>query len=278
MSPTAVVLRVDALPAGYGARMVLHEVSFGVAGGEFVVLLGPSGAGKTTLLRCVTGFVRPTSGHIWLGEQTIGGAHGRTLRRARQQMAFVFQHAGLVPQLSVVQNVLLGRLGRVPLWRGIAHVFTPQERARAWECLVRVGLADASGQRASTLSGGQRQRVAIARALMQEPALILADEPVASLDPTAAADILDLLRAVCDHDGIAVLCNLHQVHLVDRCADRVLALRSGRIMADARPDALSAAVLASIYGETGAAGAGRRDHTATVDHAETPISLVVYDV
>ena len=212
----------------------LGGVSFSVEGGEFAVVVGRSGAGKSTLLRCVNGLVEPTEGEVFVGRRRVTGLAGRELRAARGELGFIFQQFNLVKRLSALENVICGRLARMSVLGSCLRRFSKGEKTEAMECLDRVGLAEKAGQRADTLSGGQQQRVAIARALAQRPKVILADEPVASLDPESARIVMDTLRSFADEDGIAVVCNLHQVNLADRYADRILGIREGRLVLDGR--------------------------------------------
>ncbi|MDN4036531.1 phosphonate ABC transporter ATP-binding protein [Massilia sp. YIM B02443] len=212
----------------YGARLALEDVGFTLERGQMLALLGPSGAGKTTLFRCLAGLQSPDSGRIALDGVEVASLRGRERRR----IGLVFQQFNLVPRLSALDNVLAGRLGHAPAWRSWLRRFDAADVARARDCLARVGLAGHEGQRADTLSGGQQQRVAIARALAQQPDLIIADEPVASLDPGSGAGILELLKSICHADGLAVVCSLHQPEYARRYADRVLGLRAGRVVVD----------------------------------------------
>ena len=233
------------LRKSYGARQVLAGVSFSVAAGEFVALLGSSGAGKTTLLRCIAGLAAADGGDV-----RIDGRVAATLRgRERRSVAMVFQQFSLIERVSALDNVLAGRLGHVPRWRGWARRFSRADRLLALECLERVGLLDAYAQRADTLSGGQQQRVAIARALAQQARVILADEPVASLDPSTGAGVLELLREICRERGVAVLCSLHQPELARSHADRLIGLRGGVVVCDLPAGVSLDAVLPAIYGD-----------------------------
>lgn len=210
----------------------LDSVSCTVAPGEAVVILGSNGAGKSTLLRSVVGLVRPTSGQVSVGGVDVTKARGRELSRLRTQVGFVFQTFDLVEGLTAFHNVLHGALGRRGgrcVWPSIAP---ENERVRGIECLDRVGLAHLASRRVSTLSGGEKQRVAIARMLMQGPSLVLADEPIASLDPRAGREILDLLWALQAAEGLTILCSLHQPELARRYADRLVGMRNGRIVFD----------------------------------------------
>ncbi len=221
-------MRLEAVSKAYGGRDAIRDISLNVHEHEFVALLGASGAGKTTLLRCVAGLLAPDYGAIY-----VSGANVSELRgRARRRVAVIFQQFNLVGRLSALANVLAGRLGHVPAWRGIARSFERSDRLLALECLDRVGLLSQAEQRADTLSGGQQQRVAIARALAQQPDIIVADEPVASLDPANGAGILELLRGICREEGVSVLCSLHQVHLAQQYADRLVGMAAGRVVLD----------------------------------------------
>jgi phosphonate transport system ATP-binding protein len=204
--------------------------------GELLIVLGGNGCGKTTLLRCVTRALAPTTGEVWLGGQNLAGLNDAQLRRARQVLGMIGQHAALVRRRSVLANVACGALARHrTLWTSLGGL-PSSELAGALDCLGQVGLADLAGRRAGTLSGGQAQRVAIARALLQHPLVLLADEPVASLDPEAANEIMRLLRRLAHDHGLAVLCVLHQVDLAFAYADRVVGMRGGLVAFD-RPRA-----------------------------------------
>ena len=227
----------------YGERTVLDGVGFALGRGEMLALLGPSGAGKTTLLRCLAGLERPDGGKVAHQGLDVALLRGRERRR----IAMVFQQFNLVGRLSALDNVLAGRLGHVPAWRGWLRRFAPEDVALARRCLAKVGLAGFEAQRADTLSGGQQQRVAIARALAQQPDLILADEPVASLDPGTGAGILDLLTSICHADGVAVVCSLHQPDFARRYADRAIGLRAGRVVVDVPASLLGDAELRALY-------------------------------
>jgi len=228
----------------FNGRPALDDVSFTVREREFVAVLGPSGAGKTTLFRCMTGLLAPDRGTVRVGDEDIVALRGP----ARRRIAVVFQQFNLVNRLSAFENVLAGRLGYVPAWRGWLRCFTRADRLIALECLDRVGLLGHARQRADTLSGGQQQRVAIARALAQRPALIVADEPVASLDPNASAGVLDLLHDISRTDGVGVVCSLHQVHLARVYADRVVGLLRGRVVLDMPTDRFDEVAFEGLYG------------------------------
>ena len=240
------VLRVDGLSKSYGHVVALDGVAFDVRPGEMVAVLGPSGAGKTTLFRCVTGLVRADAGSIVVNGRDVARAHGRELAAARRDVALVFQQFGLVRRMSALHNVIGGRLASIALWRVLARGYRRADRQVALRCLDTVGLLERAYTRADQLSGGQQQRVAIARALAQDTALMLADEPVASLDPESAAVVLQALRAVAA-TGVAVVTSLHQVHLALAHADRIIALRGGRVVEDGAVAAFDARTLQQIY-------------------------------
>jgi phosphonate transport system ATP-binding protein len=241
------VVSVLGLRKRYAATLTaLDGVSFSVAPGEFVAVLGPSGAGKTTLFRCMTGLTAADDGSVLVRGRDVCRIRGRALRAARQEMALIFQQFNLVRRLTAHHNVLAGRLAHVPAWRVVLRRFGRADRQRALACLDAVGLLERAWTRADQLSGGQQQRVAIARALAQEASVVLADEPVASLDPESAATVLDTLRAVA-RTGVAVVASLHQVHLALAYADRIIALRAGRVVEDTPAARLDERALEQIY-------------------------------
>jgi phosphonate transport system ATP-binding protein len=218
-------LRVRDLCKSYDGVRVLDRFSVDVEPGEFVALLGPSGTGKTTLLRCLARLADPDAGEIYVGSHAMHLLSGRALRVARHEIGFVFQQFNLVRRRSALENVLTGRLADVSLWRVIAGRFPEADCRAAFAALERVGLLDYAFQRADQLSGGQQQRVAIARAIVQRSHLMLADEPVASLDPAAAESVLALLRDIAREHRMGVLCSLHQPVLAARFADRICEMR-----------------------------------------------------
>ncbi len=241
-------LKIHGLSKQYHGKFAVEQVDLTASAGELVVLLGPSGAGKSTIFRCVTRLVAADGGEIEVLGQRMDRLHGRTLRQQRRSIGLIFQQFNLIGRLSALDNVLAGRLGAVPAWRAIARRFTAADRQLALAALDRVGLLSHAYQRADRLSGGQQQRVAIARVLAQESRIILADEPVASLDPIAANNVLEILRSVARERGIAVLCSLHQTALAQRYADRIVAMRAGRIVLDAAASSLDAQEIHRIYG------------------------------
>ena len=230
---------------------VLRDVSVTVEGRGLTAIIGPSGTGKSTLVRCINRLVDPTAGEILFRGQDLARLYGRELRAARRRIGMVFQEYNLVERLSVIENVLCGRLGYVAVWRAWLRKFPPQDVDRAFHLLDAVGLADFANQRADQLSGGQRQRVGIARALMQEPALVLADEPTSSLDPKTSVEIMELIARRAGEHGIPVIVNIHNVDLARRFADRIIGLAKGEIVFDGAPGALEDRQLVQIYGGEG---------------------------
>jgi phosphonate transport system ATP-binding protein len=224
-------IQVRGLSKRYAAP-VLDDVSFEVAPGEVVALVGASGAGKTTLFRCMTRLVEPDGGEIAVNGRRLHDATRAELAAARREIGLVFQQFNLIRRLTALQNVLAGRLGHVPLWRVVTRRFARRDRQLALAALDRVGLLAQAAQRADRLSGGQQQRVAIARVLAQQSRVILADEPVASLDAATAHAVLSLFREIARERGIAVLCSLHQVEFATGYADRVIGLAGGKLIVD----------------------------------------------
>ena len=227
----------------------VDTVTLSVSRGEFVCIIGPSGSGKSTLLKCINRLIEPSSGKVLLEGRDLTVLRGASLRRQRRRIGMIFQQFNLVRRSSVLENVLAGRLGHHDSF-GWAR-FNAEDRRLAWRSLDRLEIADKARARADTLSGGQQQRVAIARALAQQPEIILADEPVASLDPETAVVVLDYLRDINRRDGITVICSLHHLELAKRYGDRIVALRRGRLVHDGTPDSLDREAYGRIYGRLG---------------------------
>jgi phosphonate transport system ATP-binding protein len=228
-------------------RLALDGASLTVSAGEFAVILGANGSGKSTMLRIIAGISKPSGGQVLIEGRDITGLTGRHLADARMALGFVFQHSNLIKRRSVIANVVCGTLGRNRNIKTAFGALPQHEFGFGMLCLDHVGLATFAAQRASTLSGGQAQRAAIARALAQRPRALLADEPVASLDPEAAEDVMRLLRRLATDDGIGVLCVLHQPDLARRYADRIMGLRHGKIMFSDHPDNISDPEIDSLY-------------------------------
>ncbi len=244
------MLRLEKLTKVYrtGDR-ALSNVDLEIEQGQIVALIGPSGAGKSTLIRCINRLVEPTSGKVWLGDRELTKLGSAALRRERRRMGMIFQEYALVERLTVMENVLSGRLGYVGFWRSLLRRFPQGDTDEAFRLLDRVGLVEMADKRADELSGGQRQRVGICRALIQNPALLLVDEPTASLDPKTSRQIMRLIRELCEERGLAAIINIHDVALAQMFVQRVVGLRNGEILFDGPPDALTPDVLTSIYGE-----------------------------
>ncbi len=243
------MLRVEHLTKIYpNGTVALKDVSFEVADGEFLVVIGLSGSGKSTLLRCINRLIEPTEGKIYWNGKDITAASPAELREIRRHIGMIFQHFNLVKRSKVITNVLAGRLGYVNPWLSLLGIWPAEERKRALVALERVGIADKAYERADALSGGQQQRVGIARALMQEPRLILADEPVASLDPVLAHSILQYLEQL-NKEGVTIICSLHFLDLVHRYATRVIALKEGVKVFEGKPEEIDRQRFKEIYGE-----------------------------
>ena len=243
------MLKIQNLTKIYdGGVQALTDVSFDVPKGQFLAVIGLSGSGKSTVLRCIHRLIEPTSGQIFWHDQDVTDASDDELRRIRRKIGMVFQHFNLVHRSPVLTNVLAGRLGYVnPAW-SLVNRFPKTDIENAFKQLERVGIADKAHHRADELSGGQQQRVGIARAMMQNPEMILADEPVASLDPVLAHSIMQHLESINKEDGVTVLCSLHFLDLVHRYADRVVALNEGKLMFDGPPKDIDDAKFKDIYG------------------------------
>jgi phosphonate transport system ATP-binding protein len=253
------ILEVKKLRQAYdGNSPVLHGVSFSVAQGEFVGVIGLSGAGKSTLLRCINRLIDASSGQILVPDALLTGkSNGATvdvlklnagdLRALRRKIGMIFQQFNIVTRLSVIENVLSGGLGYQPAFRSALRLFSREEKRHALLNLKRVGLLEHAYKRADELSGGEQQRVAIARTLMQEPAIILADEPVSSLDPKLSRVVLDILKRICREDGITAVVSLHTLELTREYADRVIGLKQGQILFDGSTGTLTDKMVDSVY-------------------------------
>ncbi len=230
---------------------ILKDVSLTFAGRGLTAIIGPSGTGKSTLVRCINRLVDPTAGEILFMGKDLAKLHGHGLRQARRRIGMVFQEYNLVERLSVIENVLCGRLGYVPVWRAFLRRFEPPDVEHAFTLLDAVGLGGLATERADRLSGGQRQRVGIARALMQDPDLMLADEPTSSLDPKTSVEIMELIARRAGERDIPVIVNIHNVELARRFADRIVGMAKGEIVFDGAPRALEDEHLIAIYGGEG---------------------------
>jgi phosphonate transport system ATP-binding protein len=244
------MLRLEKLVKRYKTGdQALKGIDLEVPSGQVMALIGPSGAGKSTLIRCVNRLVEPTSGSVRLGDVEITGLGSRELRRARRRMGMIFQEYALVERLTVMENVLSGRLGFVGFWRSYFRRFPKKDVDEAFRLLERVGLDHMVDKRADELSGGQRQRVGIARALIQNPDLLLVDEPTASLDPKTSRQIMRLICELCEERHLAAIINIHDVLLAQMFARRVVGLQAGEIVYDGAADGLGSDDLTRIYGE-----------------------------
>ena len=246
-------LEIEGLVKEYRrGQPVLKGINLSIEGSGLTAIIGPSGTGKSTLLRCINRLIDPTQGAIWFtseGRRTdLSKLRGRALRTSRRHIGMVFQEYNLVERLTVMENLLTGRLGYVSAWDAWRRKFPPQDIQRAFELLDTVGLGAFANQRADALSGGQRQRVGIARALMQSPHVLLADEPTSSLDPKTSVEIMSLLREQGRAQGIPVIVNIHDVELARRFADRLVGMSGGHVVYDGDAAGLSEAKLKQIYG------------------------------
>lgn len=245
------VLQIKNLVKTYpnGTR-ALKGVSFDVKAGEFLVIIGLSGSGKSTLLRCINRLHDPTGGEILWRDQDIAKVSTRAgIKEIRSRIAMIFQHFNLIPRHTVMSNVLMGRLGATATWRSIFGIFRREDRDEANRYLKLVGISEKAKMRADNLSGGQQQRVAIARALTQSPEILLADEPVASLDPATCHVVMDYLKKVNQELGITIICNLHFLSLVRQYATRVIALKDGELVFEGSPDQITEEWFEKIYGQ-----------------------------
>jgi phosphonate transport system ATP-binding protein len=255
------MLRINGLVKRYRTGdLALKGIDFEVPDGQVMALIGPSGAGKSTVIRCINRLVEPTAGTVTLNDVEITALGAAELRRARRRMGMIFQEYALVERLSVMENVLSGRLGYVGFWQSWFRRFPQADVDAAFRLLGRVGLDHMADKRADELSGGQRQRVGVCRALIQDPELLLVDEPTASLDPKTSRQIMRLIRELCAERRLSAIINIHDVMLAQMFAERIVGLRAGEIVYDGPPTGLTSDVLTQIYGE--------EDWSATIRKAE----------
>lgn len=242
------VLEIQNLSKSYKSVLALKDISLSVKKGEFVAIIGRSGAGKSTLLRCINRLIEPSSGRILIDNTDVGALNHRSLRKLRTKIGMIFQHYNLVHRQTVIENVLHGRLGYKSTLGGMLGLYSEAEKQHAWHILSQLGLEDQIHKRCDQLSGGQKQRVGIARALVQDPRIILCDEPIASLDPGSAKTIMDHLSRISREMGITILINLHQVDVAIKYADRVIGIQGGSVVYDGSPKKLNKKAVAAIYG------------------------------
>ena len=251
------MLQISGLTKRYRTGdLALKSINLDLPNGQVLALIGPSGAGKSTLIRCINRLVEPTAGTVILNGANVTGLGSRELRRMRRRMGMIFQEYALVERLTVMENVLSGRLGYVGFWRSFMRNFPQSDVDQAFRLLARVGLDDMADKRADELSGGQRQRVGICRALIQDPDLLLVDEPTASLDPKTSRQIMRLIKELCGERQLSAIINIHDVMLAQLFAERIVGLQHGQVVYDGAPNRVSAEVLTKIYGE--------EDWTATI--------------
>ena len=255
------MLKLSALTKRYDTGdLALNQVDLEIPDAQVLALIGPSGAGKSTLIRCVNRLVEPTSGTATLNDINLTKLSSRGLRKSRRKMGMIFQEYALVERLTVMENVLSGRLGYVGFWRSYFRKFPKDDIKEAFRLLDRVGLLEMADKRADELSGGQRQRVGICRALIQDPDLLLVDEPTASLDPKTSRQIIRLINELCSERGLTAIINIHDVLLAQMFAQRIVGLANGEVVYDGKPEGLTPEVLTQIYGE--------EDWTATIEKVD----------
>src|ERR1700741_258310 len=241
------MLVVEGLTCRFGTKAAVDNASFSIAPGGFVGVIGRSGAGKSTLLRMINRLAQPSEGRILYKDVDVTALRGSELRQWRARSAMIFQQFNLVGRLDVLTNVLMGRLAEIPAWRSLVQLWPEQDKALAMSALEQFDMAQLAAQRADQLSGGQQQRVAIARALVQDPAIILADEPIASLDPRNTRIVMDALLRINKHFGITVLCNLHSRDLARSYCDRLIGMAAGRVVFDGAPAELTDRIARELY-------------------------------
>ena len=255
------MLKLSALTKRYDTGdLALNQVDLEIPDAQVLALIGPSGAGKSTLIRCVNRLVEPTSGSATLNDINLTKLSSRALRKSRRKMGMIFQEYALVERLTVMDNVLSGRLGYVGFWRSYFRKFPKDDIKEAFRLLDRVGLLEMADKRADELSGGQRQRVGICRALIQDPDLLLVDEPTASLEPKTSRQIMRLINELCSERGLTAIINIHDVLLAQMFAQRIVGLANGEVVYDGKPEGLTPEVLTQIYGE--------EDWTATIEKVD----------
>jgi phosphonate transport system ATP-binding protein len=241
------MLVMEGLTCRFGTKAAVDNASFSIAPGGFIGVIGRSGAGKSTLLRTINRLAPATSGRIFFNDMDVTALKGPALRRWRARSAMIFQQFNLIGRLDVLTNVLMGRLSEIPAWRSLIQLWPEEDVAVAMSALEQFDMAQLAAQRADQLSGGQQQRVAIARALVQEPDIILADEPIASLDPRNTKVVMDSLLRINKHFGITVLCNLHSLDLARNYCDRLIGMAAGRVVFDGAPAALTDHIARELY-------------------------------
>ena len=264
------MLQIQNLTKAFGATRAVNGVSLEIPEGQMVGIIGRSGAGKSTLLRLVNRLLEPGEGRILCDGTDVTALKGRALLAWRADCAMIFQQFNLVNRLDVLTNVLVGRINRHGPFSSLAKHFTAAERALAIAALDRLDLADQALQRADTLSGGQQQRVAIARAMLQDPKVILADEPIASLDPRNAARVMEALSAINREQGLTVLCNLHTLDTARSFCDRIVGMASGEVVFDGKPESLTKAAVQRIYGAAGAEEDGEEEIAESITSTSLP--------
>lgn len=242
------MLQINNLVKTYGRQNAVNGISLTVPAGSFVGVIGQSGAGKSTLLRMINRLEDPTSGSIKMDLMSVSDLSGQALREWRRDCAMVFQQFNLVGRLDVLTNVLMGRLTTVPTWRSLLELWSDDDKARALAALERFDMAEFAAKRCDQLSGGQQQRVAICRAMIQEPKIILADEPIASLDPRNTKAVMDALKAINEEFGITVMCNLHSLDIAREYCDRLVGLTAGAVVFDGSPEQLTEPFVRQLYG------------------------------
>jgi phosphonate transport system ATP-binding protein len=264
------MLKISQVTRRFGAKVAVDDVSLEIPAGQMVGIIGRSGAGKSTLLRMINRLIDVSDGGIEFEGTMVSGLRGQSLRDWQRDCAMIFQQFNLVPRLDVITNVMLGRLNRRNTILSLLQIFSEDEQLMALKALEKLDIAQTASQWAQTLSGGQQQRVAIARALMQEPKILLADEPIASLDPRNAKVVMDSLRAINEEQGITVITNLHTLDTARSYCERIIGMAAGRVVFDGTPDQLTTEVARQLYGADGLAEAFSEEMTSTSLEAIKP--------